>query len=181
MAPGTPAAAPEAPAPRKETSVAFACVSQVEIAAILGVVDRQVRNLEKNGLPREAEGYPVARCVRWYVEFKQTEAIARVQPKERSARDDADERRAIAEAEAAELRVRKERGLLVETSVFEAELRRIVFGMRREINNLVGVLSPEVLHLTDLASARRVIGTGRDRLLRRLQQIAGTPMDADTE
>lgn len=168
---------------RQPIGVAFACVSQAELADVLGVVARQVRNLEKEGLPREAEGYPVARCVRWYVEFKQAEAVQRTQAKTApSTRSDAEDRKAIAEAGILEVRLRREVEELVEVTSYEAELRRILFAMRREINNLVGFLAPNILHLNELAEARRMARRARDELLRRLQEIArADPEDGESE
>lgn len=181
MASGTRKPAKRA-APAKPTGVAFACVSQGEIAEVLGVVARQVRNLEKEGLPREVDGYPVARCVRWYVEFKATEALQRARPRAEapSDRSEAELRKAIAEAGLLELKLERERGDLVEVAAYDAELRRILFGVRRVINNLPGMLASQILHLQELAEARRIVRSVRDNLLRELQTIAERS-DADAE
>lgn len=166
---------------RPSAEVAFACVSQAAIAEILGVVARQVRNLEKAGLPKEAEGYPVGKCVRWYVQFKVTEARQRGQPQNSAptTRAGAEDRKAIAEAGLLELKLEKERGNLVEIAAYESELSRVFGAMRREINMLPSELGPKVLHLTDLAEARRLVKKGRDALLRRLQLIGNSDEDWD--
>ena len=93
-------------------------VSQIELAALLGVTPKTIRSWQRAGMPVEQRGrrgvasrYSVADCVEWAIQ--RAEAQARAMP------DDADfeqarARKVAAEAGLAEIALAKARGEVVE-------------------------------------------------------------------
>lgn len=89
-------------------------VTQKELAEILGLSTRQIRNLEAVGLPHRAEGnrklYPLPEAVIWHRERAVESALADAQS---SDYEEAKAREMMARAEKAELEVAKMRGELI--------------------------------------------------------------------
>src|SRR5690606_3285343 len=89
-------------------------VTQRELADILGLTTRQIRNLEAAGLPHRAEGnrklYPIPDAVIWYRDRAVESALADAQP---TQFEEARAREMIARAEKAELEVARLRGELI--------------------------------------------------------------------
>ncbi|MEA3245553.1 MAG: hypothetical protein U9Q74_05300 [Gemmatimonadota bacterium] len=80
------------------------------LAALLGVSQRQVANLAREGMPHHGELYPVAACVQWYIRRRSAEGKP---ADERTARA----RKINAEAEVAELNLLERRAELIPRAV----------------------------------------------------------------
>lgn len=95
-------------------------VTQKELARILGLSTRQIRNLELEGLPHRADGnrklYPIPAAVDWYIRRREEQARAEFQTTDY---DQARARYEMARARLAEIEVAKEEGKLIPVEVVE--------------------------------------------------------------
>lgn len=109
-------------------------LNQKELARFLGLSRQQIRNLEKVGLPHGSKGrekqYPIPASVQWYIDFKVEAAIQRVTPAELLA---ARVRKTEAEAELAELEVKKQK----ETLIHVDDIKPLVRGPVEAINRIL--------------------------------------------
>lgn len=168
------AASPDAPADRKSPGLAEVCVTQQEIAAVLGITDRQVRNLQKAGFPRDAEGrYPVARCVAWYVQHRIDDAVNRLEQRD-EASGSADERLTLAKAQREEIKLERERGKSVTTTEFRIGIEAVAGAIRGKIDYIDSEYHLRILHITDPAVARIRLGEIKRSLLDKLQGALDT-------
>lgn len=89
-------------------------VNQSELATILPLTTRQIRNLEKEGMPHRAEGrhklYPLPDAVEWYARYR--EGLARAEL-ESTDYEEAKARREAARARMAEMEVAEREGELL--------------------------------------------------------------------
>jgi phage terminase Nu1 subunit (DNA packaging protein) len=113
-------------------------LAQKELAARLDLDPRQIRNLEKKGLPRtyfreegEERGYPWPACLHWYVAFKiETETQKLSTPQRFQA---AQIRELEAKAAKAELSLAQVRGELLDRPLVARE-RQQAFERIRNVN-----------------------------------------------
>lgn len=114
-------------------------VRQKELAQILGLTTRQIRNLEAAGMPHRAEGntkwYPLPDTVIWYTERKVESALTEAQ---RTDYEEARAREMAARAEKAELEVAKMRGELIHVDDLERLLSAPLAQMRARLLALPG-------------------------------------------
>lgn len=126
-------------------------IPQKELAAILGLSTRQIRNLEAEGMPHEAEGarksYPIPDAVQWYVAREQE----RAQPTDI---EDAKKRKLTAEAETAELELARMRGQLVLVEDVVKEQARVYDHMRAKILATSAKAAPAMVGLRSIAEAQ---------------------------
>lgn len=119
--------------------------TQAEIAGILGLQTRQIRNLEAQGLPHRAEGrrkfYPLPEAVRWVRDRDVATVLADVAP---TGFDEARAREMAARAEKAELEVRKMRGELVDVAEWEREFSGPLAEIRAQLLALPGRIAAEL-------------------------------------
>ena len=120
-------------------------LSQKEIAQLLGLTTRQIRNLEAEGMPHRAEGnrklYPVPGAWRWYHQKELDRAVSEVQPTDY---DEARAREMAARAEKAELEVKKMRGELVHVDDLEALYSQPLADLRSQLLALPGRVAAEL-------------------------------------
>jgi phage terminase Nu1 subunit (DNA packaging protein) len=83
-------------------------VNQKELAELLGLSARQIRNLD--GMPRDGDGYPVPEAVRWFVSYREAIAQTKVAP---SSLEESEKRLADAQAAMAELKLATMQGRLM--------------------------------------------------------------------
>ncbi len=113
-------------------------LAQKELAARLDLDPRQIRNLEKKGMPRtylrdegEERGYPWPACLHWYVRFKiEAETQKLTVPQRLQA---AQIRDLEAKAAKSELALAQVRGELLERSLVRRE-RQMAFERIRNVN-----------------------------------------------
>lgn len=129
-------------------------VSQTELASLLSLSTRQIRNLEKEGMPKGSDGqrsvYEPAACVRWYVQYRERLAA----PKDQ---EDAEKRRAIAEAQLAELKLAKEQGKVVEVETVGQEVDGMLEQLRNQLLTLPQRWAPQTVGLKTLPEATQVL------------------------
>lgn len=114
-------------------------VTQKQLAGILGLTTRQVRNLEAAGIPHRAEGntklYPLPGAVQWYRDRAVETALAEAQSTDY---DEAKAREMKARADKAELEVARLRGELIHVDDLEALLSAPLSQMRARLLALPG-------------------------------------------
>lgn len=114
-------------------------VNQTELAAMLGLTTRQIRNLETDGLPFQASGngklYPIPAAVRWYVQFRETRAAEAAAS---NSYQEALTRKAVADARTAELKLAQLENTLIPLAVHQEVLGRVLDRVRARIRNLPG-------------------------------------------
>lgn len=129
-------------------------VNQKDLARILGLSTRQIRNLEAQGLPHRAEGnqklYPIPESVQWYMQ----QAVDRAQDKAESQEKAESERRKLAaEAKLAEIKAAEAEGRLIPLEVYEEDLSRTLDAVRAKLLNIPGAWSPAVVGCRDVPTA----------------------------
>lgn len=96
--------------------------SQTQLASILGLGTRQIRRLEKAGMPHRAEGnaklYPLPDAVQWYIERKMREAEEGATP---SALEDMRQQKLALEVELKRRQAAEARGELVPLTWMEEQ------------------------------------------------------------
>jgi phage terminase Nu1 subunit (DNA packaging protein) len=167
---GAPAA--KAGRERKSPPLAEACVSQQDIAGILGLSDRRIRDLTKVGMPRSQDGYPVRECVRWYTAYREDEAVRRVEAN--AVTGDSEERLMAARAGREEIKLAKDRAEAVTVVAFHLALDAVLGALRRRVDNFDTEYSLRVLHLTDPARARAVLADVKRDFLSSLASACDT-------
>src|SRR4051812_19698122 len=111
-------------------------VDRAEIAFLMGVDVRTVTNYVKKHpeFPSRVRGsnrtYPVQRCLAWQRDRAVADAISSVAPAKPSGAYEAELRKAVADAEMAEVRLAKMRGELIPVDVASREVDR-AFGRVR--------------------------------------------------
>jgi terminase small subunit / prophage DNA-packing protein len=126
-------------------------VSQQGLAGILGLSTRQIRNLEAEGMPHEADGnrktYPIPEAVQWYVAREQERATP-------TDFDEAKARKMAAEAETAELELARMRARLVAVDDVVKEQSRIYDHMRAKILSAGAKYAPATVGLRTIAESQ---------------------------
>lgn len=119
-------------------------LSQKELAVLLGLSTRQIRNLEAEGMPHRAEKnrkyYPVD-AVQWYVGRKEQAARDEVAPTDFN---EAKAREMAARAEKAEIEVRQLRGELIHVDDLEALHAKPLAQLRARLLALPGRIAAEL-------------------------------------
>ena len=119
-------------------------LTQKELAEVLPVKARQIRNLVKEGLPQEELGartlYPLAECVRWYIDYRE-----RVRDGDRSELGEIKARKLTAQARLAEMEVAKADGELIPLVMHEERLGAILDRLRSKILAVPGSWSPRIV------------------------------------
>lgn len=114
-------------------------VNQKEFAALVGLSARQVRNLEDEGLPHEAEGnrksYPLPEAVQWYIQRKREEVVREF---EKADYKQAKARREMARARMAEIDLAKEEGRLISKEVVDQTYGEAMDQVRAALMNMPG-------------------------------------------
>lgn len=109
------------------------------IAAILDVDPSRLRQLVKLGFPRTAPGsYPLAACVRWYVNFWRRKADSS------SAIEEGRARKIAAEAALAEIELEQKRGAVVSVDIVAATVSEEYANVRARILSLPTKTAPLV-------------------------------------
>ena len=151
-------------------------ISQTELAGILGMSTRQVRNLEAAGMPKEPKGYPVPAAVRWYVTQKVSEAESRAP----ADLDEARLRLETAKAQLKEFEVAQRRGELMTVAEFDRHLGDAFARVSAQLATLPTRAAPLVAGLRAdeaLAVLDKVVREIREEL-RRADDVPGDTEEA---
>lgn len=131
-------------------------VSTKEIADVLQVTDRRVRQLVELGLPRQKEGeYLLFACIKFYISLLQ---------KQRNESSEAKERILKAKAEQEEIEIRKLRGEIIEIEQMKQETMSIIqefkyslFALPSKLNGrLEGKNKAEIYSILDIEIKKEV-------------------------
>jgi phage terminase Nu1 subunit (DNA packaging protein) len=155
-------------------------VTREEIAFLLGVEVRTITNYvrQHKDFPSRVRGrerdFPVRRCLEWHDDRVAADAIANFKPPAPSGLEDAERRRAIAEAELAEIKVAKARGEVVSVALVAKEIRDTFGRVRASLLAKPGEYAPRVLHLETQADATLILRQLVDETIGELQVTAGS-------
>lgn len=120
-------------------------LSQKELAELLGLTTRQIRNLEAEGMPCRAEKnrkrYPAREAISWYHDRRVQRAVYEMAPTDFN---DAKAREMAARAEKAEIEVRQLRGELIHVDDLEALHARPLAQLRSRLLALPGRIAAEL-------------------------------------
>lgn len=145
-------------------------LNQTEVAELLGLTTRQIRNLEKEGLPKTAKGgkagYNGPAVVQWFVAYREQ----LVAPKDLA---EAEQRKAIADAQLAELKLAREQGKVVEVEVAADRVGRMLTQLRSQMLTLPQRWAPKVVGLKTLVAATTVLDEAVQECLTALSEGDG--------
>lgn len=159
-------------------------VSRAEIADRIGLSARQITNLVRSGklsdgtvFPSRVNGrdrtFPVERCFEWYVRFKQEEALERAAGRPALSNiADAELRKAIADAEIAELKVQRLRGEVAPIEQYRNEMRRVMTRVASRFRAMPGEYASKILEPLDMPRATNVLRDMVGEVLAELQVAA---------
>lgn len=150
--------------------------SREEIAEILGVDVRTITNYvrQHSEFPNRVDGkrrlFPIARCVAWKINHDVADAIAAMAPPAPTDEKNANKRRAIAEAELAEIEVKKARGEVIEVAVALKEIERNNTRVASRLLSVVGEYTPQLVNLPTMVAAASKLRELTSAILVELQQ-----------
>lgn len=107
-------------------------VNQTGLAELLGLTTRQIRNLEREGMPHRADGakklYPIPGALSWYYKRQ----FVAEQP---TSLEEAKLRKLSAEAEIVELELGEKRGQLLSIDFVRKDWERLLYAFRSRLLN----------------------------------------------
>jgi phage terminase Nu1 subunit (DNA packaging protein) len=120
-------------------------VSQSEFAELVGLTTRQIRNLEREGLPHRADQnrktYPVPAAVLWWHERGVKKALEQIQIQ---PIDEARTRKLQLEAERAEIELAKERGRMIDVDDVDRLYQKALSTIRARLLALPGQIAAQL-------------------------------------
>lgn len=159
-------------------------VSREDIAARLCLTLRQITRLVRDhDFPRRVQGkrvtFPADRCFEWYIQFKQREAIERAQPAKDATLEEAEKRKAIADASIAEIKLATLRRELVNVEDYRRELREVLGRVRARVLAIPGEYAPQLLNLDGMPQAVAMLRTVASSVLTELETAACADDEAE--
>jgi len=157
--------------------------SREEIAEILGCTVRTITNYirQHEDFPVRVRGnnrtFPIARCVAWKIRRDIADAIASMAPPAPTEAKEANKRRAIAEAELAEIEVKKARAQIVDVPTALKEIVRNNTRIASRLLSVVGEYTPQMVNLPTMAAAAGKLREMTSTILSELQQTGNTVDD----
>jgi phage terminase Nu1 subunit (DNA packaging protein) len=154
-------------------------LSQMEVAELLTLSTRQVRNLEAEGMPVHARAgkkwYVWREVLEWDRERKEAAAreAATPDPEEPDSLLEAERRKAIADAKIAEMKEQQMRRALIAEADAEAEITRFCDRVRASILSIRSRHQAEILNLQTIPDAGRALERIVAAVLTDLQREAG--------
>lgn len=140
-----------------------------ELAALIGVDVRTIKNLVDDGMPKEARGkYDLGVCVKWYIE--RCVELARA-GKGLNDLDLARQRKTIAEARMAELELEQLEGNLIPLEMHEHRVEGIAGRLAAQCKGLDRFIA-DVQRATTIVDAKEVVDKVSDALLASLRAVA---------
>ncbi len=159
-------------------------VTQQELAPILNVTSREIRNLYERGLPftigaKNRREHDVAECVAWYLKFKLEE---KKDDPGKSATAGLRLRALEIEVHQAEIELAEARKNLVSVEYLETQVARINEAVRSRILNLPGRAGPILVGCKTIAEVQIRMQGLIDELLTSLTEIGDEDeLDVDDE
>jgi hypothetical protein len=153
-------------------------LTQLLLAEYLDMDARQVRRLEKEGLPtrsvRGEKRYPWPAALHWYLKYK-TELAKKSSPAQRLLLANA--RKAEAQAAMAENELFKQQAFLFTGDVIDREVEEVLRNLRAGLLTFEGRWAPELVNLETTGAVRAKLGPAIEELMRILVR-AGDNEDA---
>lgn len=162
-------------------------VDREEIAFLLGFEPRTITNYVKRhpDFPSRVSGktrsFPVQRCLTWQRDRLAADAAAEAAEPPPSDLAQAEQRKAMADAELAELKLAKLRGDVVAVQAAAKEIRDAFTRVRARLLSTPGEYASQILHLEELPKAVLVLRALVDTVLAELQANAGGPAIDDED
>ena len=155
--------------------------TQAEVAVELGLSQRQITNLIRDGLPTVVRrGRKVCRwpeSLRWYVQHQIQAAAKRRAP---TTRKGADDRRAEAEACLKELELAQKEGQLVTVAYHEERVAAILTRLRSALMAVPGKWSPRLLGCQSAPEALARLRTAIREVMTTMSQADEDDADEET-
>jgi phage terminase Nu1 subunit (DNA packaging protein) len=164
-------------------------VDRDEIAFFLGVDRRTITNYVKKhsdfpsrmkhgGRDRE---FPVRRCLQWKNDRAIAEVVASMGPKEPTGLEEAQARKAVAEAEMAEIKVARMRGEVLDVGVIGREVRDVFARLRAALLSKPGEHAPRLLNVRSMQEAVSLLRAMIDECMVELQLSGSVVSDMDDD
>jgi phage terminase Nu1 subunit (DNA packaging protein) len=143
-------------------------VERAEIAFLMEVDVRTITNWVRSAeFPSRVKGnhrtFPVLKCLRWKIDRDVADAVTAMAPPPPDNLFEAEQRKAIADAEMAELRVAKFKSELVDASVVGKEIDRAFNRVSARLKSTPGEFAPQLLQQLSMPEAiailRRLVST----------------------
>ncbi|MDB4913737.1 MAG: Phage packaging protein Nu1 [Gemmatimonadetes bacterium] len=143
-------------------------VDRAEIAFLMEVDVRTITNwVRSSDFPSRVKGkersFPVLKCLRWRTDRDVADAVTAIAPPPPDNLFEAEQRKAIADAEMAELRVAKFKSELVDSSVVAKEIDRAFNRVSARLKSTPGEFAPQLLQPLTMPEAvailRRLVAT----------------------
>lgn len=152
---------------------------------MLGCEVRTITNYinQNSDFPSRVRGrkrdFPLRRCVQWKIDRVVADAITSMAPPPPTGLFDAESRKAIADAELAELKVKKLRGEVVPVRVALQEIEKAYARVRGRFAAVPGEFASRMLHLESMPEATLKLRDLVATVLVELQQAGGAGDDDD--
>lgn len=144
-------------------------VNRSQMADVLGVDVRSIKNFVDDGMPKMARGkYDLGACVKWFVEHEREKARA---GKGLNDLDLARQRKTIAEARKAELELETLEGNVIPLDMHESRLEAIGLRLAAQCKGLDRFIS-DVQRATSTIEAKAVVDRVSDALLAALMKVS---------
>jgi phage terminase Nu1 subunit (DNA packaging protein) len=152
-------------------------LTQDDFADRLGLSTRQVRNLEKSGLPTRSRGgkklYPWGGCLAWYISFKVQTAVTAASPADF---DEAKTRKMAAEAEIAELDLAIKRQQLITQDDHRREMVTWVEPIAAALRAFPGRHATQLTDLSTPGEVEMVLQKGINEIMEQVQRLDPEPV-----
>lgn len=137
-------------------------VNAAVMAAIFGVTERRLRQYSTQGMPKAGrEGYPLAGCVRWIIEYWRTRAT-------QTPLGDARRRKVEADASNAEIDLQLRRGAVVEVKALALAHGAVCARIKTRLQAVPSKTAPLLFRLKTVAEVEAVIRQEIDEALEEL-------------
>ena len=164
-------------------------VPRARLAELLGVAQATVSQWVKtrSDFPSRVRGrnrlYPLTRCLRWYIDFRVQEQLGRAKKSDTPDESTPAYRKALADAELAEIKVAQQLRQLVPEDEFAEVVTETCERLRAAIRGMRSRYAAAMLHITTKVEAIKRLGQIETDLLSSIREQF-TPDDAtddDTE
>lgn len=159
-------------------------VDRRTLAGYLGVTEKSITSWIKQRpeFPSRVRGrnrtFPLGKCIRWYVNFKLEEQSNRQRKQKTDDKNGPDTpayRKALADAELAELEVAKQLRTLVPEEEFVEALTEVCEQLRAAVRGMRSRHAARMLHITTKVEAIHRLGVIEDELLANLRRPFESP------
>lgn len=160
-------------------------VGRAAIAERLGITEREITNLVRDhaDFPSRLRGrrrtFPPARCLKWYIDFKQQEAVRRAKPTATLDLDVARAKKTMIDTDLAELELEAARGRLIPKEVHEQRVEELAGRLAGRLKNL-SRYTGDVQSALTAVDAQVLLERIGDDLLRSLVSVADE-LEAEAE